>query len=63
MKPGRRSAEGTGSALEDVAAAWLVYAHAVASGVGTTVDLAADPRPDLAPRRAGGGERGHRARA
>lgn len=44
-KPGRRSAEeitifdSTGTALEDVAAALLVYEKAVAGGVGIAVDL------------------------
>jgi ornithine cyclodeaminase/alanine dehydrogenase-like protein (mu-crystallin family) len=44
-KPGRRSAEeitvfdSTGTALEDVAAAAVVYERAVASGLGLAVDL------------------------
>jgi len=44
-KPGRRSAEevvvfdSTGTALQDVAAAWLVYERARARGVGVPVDL------------------------
>jgi ornithine cyclodeaminase/alanine dehydrogenase-like protein (mu-crystallin family) len=43
QKPGRRSAEeitvfdSTGTALQDVAAAWLVYQRAVAEGAGIQV--------------------------
>ena len=46
-RPGRRSADevvvfdSTGTALEDVAAAWLVYERAAARGVGMAVDLGA----------------------
>ncbi|HET7188430.1 MAG TPA: hypothetical protein VFI52_09755, partial [Gemmatimonadaceae bacterium] len=45
--PGRRSAEeimvfdSTGTALQDVAAAWLVYQRAVAEGAGLRVKLGA----------------------
>lgn len=47
QKPGRRSAEeitvfdSTGTALQDVAAAWLVYQRAVAEGAGIRVQLGA----------------------
>jgi ornithine cyclodeaminase/alanine dehydrogenase-like protein (mu-crystallin family) len=46
-RAGRRSADevivfdSTGTALEDVAAAWLVYERAVARGVGVPIDLGA----------------------
>ncbi|HET7189838.1 MAG TPA: ornithine cyclodeaminase family protein, partial [Gemmatimonadaceae bacterium] len=46
-KPGRRSAEeitvfdSTGTALQDVAAAWLVYQRAVVEGAGISVKLGA----------------------
>ena len=48
QKPGRRSAEeitvfdSTGTALQDVAAAWLVYQRAVAEGSGIRVTLGAN---------------------
>jgi alanine dehydrogenase len=44
-KPGRRSEEeivvfdSTGTALQDVAAAWTVYGRAISSGAGISVDL------------------------
>jgi ornithine cyclodeaminase/alanine dehydrogenase-like protein (mu-crystallin family) len=50
-QPGRRSAEeiivfdSTGTALQDVAAAQLVYQRALAGGVGLPVDLGAAPPP------------------
>ena len=51
-RPGRRSADevtvfdSTGTAIEDVAAAWLVYERAVARGLGMPVDLGAASAPD-----------------
>jgi ornithine cyclodeaminase/alanine dehydrogenase-like protein (mu-crystallin family) len=39
--------DSTGTALEDVAAAQLVYQRAVAAGVGTSVDLAGSPTPNV----------------
>ena len=45
QKPGRQTAEeivvfdSTGTALQDVATAWMVYQRAVAGGVGVPVDL------------------------
>jgi len=50
-KPGRRSADeivvfdSTGTALQDVAAAWLVYSRARASGAGLAVDLGGEGGP------------------
>ena len=47
--PGRRSADevvvfdSTGTAREDVAAAWLVYERALACGAGLPVDLGSAP--------------------
>jgi alanine dehydrogenase len=51
LKPGRRSAEeiivfdSTGTALQDVAAAQLVYQEALARGVGLPVDLGSGAAP------------------
>jgi ornithine cyclodeaminase/alanine dehydrogenase-like protein (mu-crystallin family) len=57
--PGRRSPDevvvfdSTGTALQDVAAAWLVYTRARASGAGLRVDLAGDlPSPEPPSNRA-----------
>jgi alanine dehydrogenase len=50
-KPGRRAADevmifdSTGTALQDVAAAWLVYERAVARGVGIPIDLGGAATP------------------
>jgi ornithine cyclodeaminase/alanine dehydrogenase-like protein (mu-crystallin family) len=48
--PGRRRADeivifdSTGTALQDVAAAWLVYERALAEGIGVPIELAPLPR-------------------
>ena len=39
--------DSTGTALQDVAAAYLVYQRAVATGVGMSVDLAGSPAPNV----------------
>jgi alanine dehydrogenase len=50
-RPGRRRADevvifdSTGTALQDVAAAWLVYERAVARGVGVRIDLGGAATP------------------
>jgi len=41
--------DSTGTALQDVAAAYLVYQRALATGVGMSVDLAGSPAPNVRP--------------